>query len=335
MTERIVLRSEKQKKLSWSFLKRCCLGYAAVFMLLLFFKCPTETAQWVESSLSVCAKRLIPSLFPFMIVSSLLLSSGVGEAVGKMLSKPFGSLFGVGAQGAAALILGWLCGFPIGARSASRLYRDGRISGSEYERIICISGIPSPAFLINVAGASMLGDKTKGIALYFICLSACVLLGILLKIFTRSSESVCDRSCTEKKKRESVALCFTRAVTDSAVSMLYVCGFVVFFSAFVGALDGFLRAAIGECPIADAAFGFFEITVGLTRISSSAMSASAIFVLCAAASAWSGMSVHLQVISLCSDTVFPISKYFLVNFAKTLLALLLSLVCLPLLHIVG
>ena len=115
--------------------------------------------------------------------------------------------------------------------------------------------------------------------------------------------------------------------------MLYVCGFVVFFSALVGVLDSFLGSVVGECALADAVFGFFEITVGLARISSSTISAPVIFVLCAAASAWSGMSVHLQVISLCSDTVFPISKYFLVNLAKALIATLLALAFLPILHI--
>ena len=130
-----------------------------------------------------------------------------------------------------------------------------------------------------------------------------------------------------------MAIAFTRAVTDSTTGMLCVCGFVVFFSAFVGALDGFVCSMMGESVITDAIFGFFEITVGLSRITSADISAPITFVLCAAASAWSGLSVHLQVISLCSDTVFPISKYFLANLAKSAVGALLALVCLPLLHI--
>ena len=330
MTERIVL--EKEKKLSWSFLKKCCFGYASVFMLLLFFKRPTDTAQWVERGLSVCVERLIPSLFPFMIVSALLLSSGIGELLGKIFAKPFGALFGIGAQGSASLLLGWLCGFPIGARSASRLYREGKISGEEYERIVCISGTPSPAFLINVAGAAMLGEAKKGIALYIICLLSCAAVGMVMKNFGRAECGGAPTVC-EKKKGDGIAIAFTRAVTESTTGMLCVCGFVVFFSAFVGALDGFLSSVMGDSAIADAIFGFFEITVGLTRITSAGISAPLTFILCAAASAWSGLSVHLQVISLCSDTVFPISRYFLANLAKSAVGALLALACLPLLRV--
>ena len=336
MTERIVLGKEKsldhQKKLPWSFLKKCCFAYMSVFMLLLFFKRPTETAEWVERGLSVCTQRLIPSLFPFMVVSALLLSSGVGEWLGKIFAKPFGALFGVGSQGAAALLLGWLCGFPIGARSASSLYRDGKISDAEFERIVCISGTPSPAFLINVAGASMLGDRKKGVALYIICLLSCVTVGIFMKRICGAGREY-EAPSRNTRKIGSIAQIFTRAVTDSTTGMLCVCGFVVFFSAFVGALDGYITSVIGKTAAADAVFGFFEITVGLSRITSSSMSAGVVFVMCAMASAWSGLSVHLQVISLCSETVFPISKYFLANLAKAAVGAILALACLPILHI--
>lgn len=321
----------KEKKLTWSFLKKCCFGYMSVFMLLLFFRYPDPTTEWVRRGIDTCVGRLIPSLFPFMVVSALLTSSGVGEKLGRIVQKPFGALFGVSAQGAAALLLGWLFGFPIGARSASGLYREGKISGSEFERIVCISGVPSPAFLVNFAGAALLGSAKKGIALYIICLASCMLIGVAIKAFWRSDDET-ERRKVAASPRASVAVAFTRAVSESTVGMLYVCGFVVFFSAFIGALDNFILSVVGEYPMTDAMFGFFEITVGISRISALDIPSGAAFVACAAVSAWSGLSVHLQIISLCSDSAFPVSRYFAANAAKALISTLLSLAVLPILR---
>lgn len=322
----------KEKKLSGSFFKRVCFAYMTIFMLLLFFKTPDATAEWVKRGLNTCAESLIPSLFPFMVISSLLISGGAGERIGKLLKTPVGSLFGLSARGTSALLMGWLCGFPIGARSASMLYKDGKISDKELETIVCVSGAPSPAFLINVAGASMLGDRKRGVALYIICLLSCVTVGVFMKSL-RGAESRSEMPSLDARRSGSIAQAFTRAVTDSTMGMLCVCGFVVFFSAFVGALDGYITSVIGNTAAADAVFGFFEITVGLSRIASSSIPAAAAFVLCAMTSAWSGLSVHLQVISLCSETVFPTSKYLLANASKAVVGAILSLACLPLLNL--
>ena len=132
-------------------------------------------------------------------------------------------------------------------------------------------------------------------------------------------------------KRVSVAVAFTRAVSESTVGMLYVCGFVVFFSAFIGALDNFILSVIGEYPLIDAAFGFFEITAGISSVSALDIPSGAVFALCAAISAWSGLSVHLQIISLCSDAEFPVSRYFAANAAKAVISTLLALAALPVL----
>lgn len=325
------LRRNKEKKLTVSFFKRVCFAYMAIFMLLLFFKTPEATSQWVKRGLDTCVESLIPSLFPFMVISSLLISGGAGERIGALFKAPVGALFGLSARGTSALLMGWLCGFPIGARSAAKLYRDGKISREELERIVCVSGVPSPAFLINVAGKSMLNCAGEGVALYAICLMTCILIGIMMKITSgrRCPETVPLRRDTEFGGAEV----FTGAVADSVSGMLSVCGFVVFFSAFVGALDSYLTIFWGEHRLAGAAFGFFELTVGISRISELDIPRSALFSLCAATSTWSGMSVHLQVISLCSDTDLCVSKYFFINALKACVGALLAVVLLPLLRL--
>ncbi len=302
--------------------KRLCAAYMCVFLLVLFFKNSDATSAWVSRGLELCAKKLAPSLFPFLVVSSLVVTSGAGTAIFKIFEKPLSKLFGVSKGCCAPIILGWLCGFPVGAKCASELYREKSISASEYSRVLCISSIPSPAFLIGAVGGAMLGSAASGVILYALCLISCILIGIFLKTTTKAS-SVQRSPLPCEKSGKSLAASLTGAVTDSALSMLYICGFVVFFSAFLGALEG----ALSLCSISGTwsalLFSLFEITSGVSKISSLS---GATLPLCALAVGWSGLSVHFQTAAICSSNGIKLLPYVLSHLAKSLICFALAAV---------
>ena len=256
----------------------------------------------------MCAQTLIPSLFPFMAVSSLIASSGAAELLGKPFAAPCRILFGISPQGACALVMGMLCGFPVGTKTALTLYENGRISKGELEHILMLSNIPSAAFLINATGASLFGSRSFGIALYAVNIISAFVVGIISKPFFR-----CERMPAtyqkNAKKRNGIAL-FTNAITDSAISMLYVCAFVVFFSALVSCIEELCSALPIKEELSFALFGFFELTQGVSH-ASLCPSAYTGMLLASAITGWSGMSVHFQIMSICRDHTLSFKPYFL------------------------
>ena len=106
------------------------------FIALLFLKNSEAAARFVSRGTEVCLTRLIPSLFPFLVVSSLLLSSGLDRVIGKTLGKPLAALLGISDESACAVILGFICGFPVGAKCACGLLDDGKIEKRECERLL-------------------------------------------------------------------------------------------------------------------------------------------------------------------------------------------------------
>jgi sporulation integral membrane protein YlbJ len=304
--------------------KRIAYVYICLFITVLFFKNSDIAAAWVTRGLSLCAKKLIPSLFPFMVLSSLAVSSGLGRMISRILRAPVRVLFGLGEDCACALITGWLCGFPVGAKCACDLYRAKRISYEEYGRVLCICSTPSPAFLISSVGSSMLGDKAYGIWLYAISLLSALGVGVFLKIKAPLGNS---RGPTQQARALSdmpISRALTRAVTESASGMLSVCAFVVFFSAFIGTLEAYLSFL----PLSETAhalvFAFFELASGLASICS--LSSPLVFPLCALAVGWSGLSVHLQTVAICdTDTDTPSFKpYILSHTARAVICFLLG-----------
>ena len=91
----------------------CC--FSALLLL------PEVSAQAARDAMLLCAQTLIPSLFPFFVLSSLLIACGASELLSALLSPLMRPLFGLSGAGAAALALGLCGGYPVGARTAAEL----------------------------------------------------------------------------------------------------------------------------------------------------------------------------------------------------------------------
>lgn len=86
------------------------LGSGTLAILLL--RQAETAAQAVRDGIQLCLTSVIPALFPFFAVSSLLVALGAAEAAGRALARPFGRLFRCGGAGCAALLLGLVGGYP-------------------------------------------------------------------------------------------------------------------------------------------------------------------------------------------------------------------------------
>jgi nucleoside recognition membrane protein YjiH len=88
----------------------------AIFTILLF-SFPKESADAARTGVRLCLDLIIPSLFPFFVLSSLVISTGLAGLLACPLEKTMRLLFGVGSSGASLLVLGAVGGYPVGARA--------------------------------------------------------------------------------------------------------------------------------------------------------------------------------------------------------------------------
>ena len=73
------------------------LGSGTLAILLL--RQAETAAQAARDGVQLCLTSVIPALFPFFAVSSLLVALGAAEAAGRALAHPFGRLFCCGGAG--------------------------------------------------------------------------------------------------------------------------------------------------------------------------------------------------------------------------------------------
>lgn len=266
---------------------------------------PDTSAQACRDALTLCAQTVIPSLFPFFVLSSLLVSGGGADAFSALLGGLMRPLFGISGAGASALTLGLLGGYPVGARTVAELYDAGTLEKSEAERLLGFCNNAGPGFILGICGGAVLHSSRAGLYLYLVHAASALLTGILLcRDLPRFSAM--RRKPVQNTTAAPFASLFSAAVRGALTGILNVCAFVVLFLVLLRLLAAMLPAAVSAAPLYPLLLGFVELTNGVTALSPTRGG----FVCCAVLLAWGGLSVHAQTLSVLDGTSLSTRYYW-------------------------
>ncbi|MGM9662626.1 MAG: nucleoside recognition domain-containing protein [Oscillospiraceae bacterium] len=233
----------------------------------------------MEEGTALCFGSVLPSLFPFFVLSSLLLSLGVSEALGRLLSPLMSALAGLSGSGAGVFALGLIGGYPSGARAVSELYESRLCSREEAERLLGFCNNCGPAFLLSFVGAERFGSAAAGARLYLIHVLSALLTAALLRPRKGRAPSAFHAA---PRKRPPLSAAFVEAVQSGFSAFLSVCSFVLLFSVLLRPLK---LLGAGPLPL-----GLIELFSGAAALPATAEG----FVLAAFLAGWGGLSVHAQ-----------------------------------------
>lgn len=298
----------------------CCAALLTAALGLIL--APTKAMEGAKTGLTLCFNVIIPSLFPFFVLSSLLVELGLAAYLGRALEPVMRPLFRVNGACATAVALGFVGGYPVGARTALSLYEKGLCSKTEAERLLAFCNNSGPAFILGVVGAGVFASSRVGLLLYLVHALASLLVGLLFRFYGREEGSARRGGTHVESVRFTSA--FTGSVTRSFQSTLSICAFVVFFSVVITLLSrfGILAALAHGLSALCAPFGLTEawasrLLTGLLEISSGVWSLSGSGTLAGRVSmaafmlGWAGISVHCQVLSFLSDSGLSVRTYLL------------------------
>ncbi len=309
-------RSVKSRYLS---ILKAIIAVIMFSLIFLFTATSNKVTEAVIGGIKLCCMTLVPSLFPFLVISGILMRIGALQMLSKHFYGIMKRLFGVSGVSAAAVITGLICGFPSGA---AVLTSEGKAvcSKKEGERTLFLSATASPAFVISGIGIGMLGSVWFGITVWVIHILSTVLAGIILKsIF---GDTVAEINCTQSSERTLSLSTAAEAIRSAADSMLSVCATVIFFSVICGYIENIsIIPDTVRCVIAS----FFELTSGVKMISKVIPFDTAIVMISSAVS-WSGLSVFSQII-LVTKGQLGSKEYFIGKMLTTLISAFLALIC--------
>ena len=296
-------------RIRWRILACLCLCG-----LLVWFLAGSDHVRAVmQEGLALCARSVIPSLFPFMVVTSLLLSLGLGELAAPWLAGLMEPLFRVPGAGSAALLLGLIGGYPIGAQTAAQLYRGGLTTREEAERLLAFCNNSNPVFLISVLGVGVFGSVRAGVWLWLIHVLSALLTGL---VFRGGGKPASRQGLTRRPPFRAVgfAEAFTGAVRSSLAGILSVCAFVVFFYVLAHPLTA-MGGRLGAVLVA--VLELFSLTPLLTADAFG-------FLLAAAAAGWGGLSVLCQTLAVLEGSGLRLRNCLLGKVVQSAFSLLLA-----------
>ena len=282
---------------------------------------PDQSMDAMRDGLRLCANVILPSLFPFFVLSFLVVELGLTRYLGRLLEPVMVPLFRVNGSCAAALALGAVGGYPVGARTAIQLYESGQCSRTEAERLLAFCNNSGPAFILGAVGTGVFSSGTVGLLLYLAHLLASMLVGILFRFYKPDQGPLTRRSGGPQFQAVPFPRAFTRSVSGSLQSLLNICAFVLFFTVFLRILTyaGILPALAGGLsallsPLGLSPLWAQRLLTGLVELSSGVTSLTdgtlpgrlsmAAFML-----GWAGICVHCQVLAFLGDSGLSLRTY--------------------------
>lgn len=299
------------------------LGLLLATLGLLFF--PQESMAAARDGLTLCYNVIIPSLFPFFILSSLVVELGLAGYLGRALEGVMRPLFHVSGACASAFVLGFIGGYPVGAKTAISLYANGMCTKTEAERLLSFCNNSGPAFILGVVGAGVFASSRAGLLLYLAHAAASVCVGLLFRFYRRGEDRQNGGRASHPRPRfeaKRLTAAFTDSVKNAFLSTLNICAFVIFFTVVIkllflsgvlpgiAALLGLLLSPLGLTQVwAERLLtGALEISSGVWTLAGSGALAgrlsAAAFML-----GWAGLSVHCQVLSFIGGSGLSVRTY--------------------------
>ena len=274
---------------------------------------PREISAAVQTNLTLCTNTLLPGLFPFFVLSSLVIKLELLRPLEQILNMVMQRAFHLPGSCASALVLGMIGGYPTGAKVVTELYRSASCSKDEGERALSFCNNCGPAFLFGMVGCTILGDPHYGALLTAVHYTAAVLTGIIIN---RSSTISATYRTRSNHAPASLSAAFVDSVTGALRSLLDLFSFVLCFGAITKLLEisgisswaastllPFLKAESSESFL----LGLLELTHGVVNLSEESLPIQ--LILFSALLGWGGISVHCQVLALLRDTDLSPARY--------------------------
>lgn len=271
---------------------------------------PYFCSQSITQTLKVCAFSLIPSLFPFVVLSTFFgkLQCSKKTPLDFVLSK----IYGLDPFLNFVCFLGLFFGFPSGACAITQSYKQNKCTKSDAEFAIAISNNCSFAFLINVVGVSVFASLKTGYMLFVSQTLSIITVCFILRNLRRKTSCQTTQNNISKKilsTPSTIIQSLIYSIKESVFSMLYICAFTIFFGLvcktvttyFPWFSKGLTKSFIcGALEITNGVLSCFDLSFPLDVVMTSCV--------CSLA----GLSVYFQIESICQESGLS-TRLFLVS----------------------
>ncbi len=296
-----------------------------LFFVMLIF--PKEVFTGASEGLLLWFQIILPTLFPFLLMTNLLLSTGSIHYISSAFGKGISHVFRVSPNGSFAVLVGFLCGYPMGAKTAADLTVSGYISQKEGQYLLSFCNNTSPVFILNFIVWKTL--KEERLMLPTLCIL--MLSPIIVSFFTRkrylsAGNEFCDLSVSDNRsivvsEHSQSFREVDLSIMNSFETLIKIGGYMMLFSVILRLFQNLPFSIPGMIYF----LPFLEVTNGVVMISESVLPISIQYPAILGLTAFGGLCSVAQTQCMIQKAGFPIFPYIIQKLAAALTASLLGM----------
>lgn len=296
-----------------------------VLLLILYFGILTFPKFIIESgvnAITIFKEKLFPSIFPFFVLSFLMLNLGYGNYLSILFENIIYKLFHIRGQSAFVIIMSIISGFPSGPKYISKLYNSGQLSKDESNYLLLFTHFANPLFILGTVGG-LLHNMQLAIIILFAQIISNFIIGILL----RPKKEVIKKTVMKSKLKtayhnndSSLLVALPDAINGAIEVLLFMLGSICFFM-FVSkiATNIFHFSQITETVFT----GILDLTSGISLASRLLFPKKFVACLMLSFVTFGSFSVHLQAINAIRNTDLSYRYFFIGRIIQTAISLIL------------
>ncbi|WP_138495327.1 sporulation integral membrane protein YlbJ [Paenibacillus pinistramenti] len=161
---------------------------ALITICLLMLTFPQSSWDAAVRGLSIWWDVLFPSLFPFFVISEVLLGFGIVHFLGKLLDPFMRPAFRIPGSGGFVAAMGFAAGYPVSARLTVKLREQKLISRVEGERLVSFTTSSDPIFLIGAVSVGFFHNPRIAGVLALAHYGGSVVIGLFMRFYKRRDQ---------------------------------------------------------------------------------------------------------------------------------------------------
>lgn len=277
-------------------------GLTAIILLY-----PDICLNYSLNGLNLWFQKMIPALFPFMVLSGIMIRMDLTAPCVRFLMPILGRLFHTSPACIYGILVGFLCGFPMGAHTAAQLYESRQITKDEASFLLAFCNNIGPVYFLSFVMPT-LGISAPGLYLFGMY-GLPFLYGLFLRYTTYSNRiSPLHTEYQAGAHTLSLACALDQSIENALLNIARLGGYMIVFN-LLFILPVLLSGLLAGIPQMDLLKGgiccLLEITGGINMMGKHA----SYFVLCVLP--FGGLSCTLQTYSMIRHTDLSITEYIM------------------------
>ena len=307
--------------------------------LFAFSKYNTES---IKDTILLFIYCVFSSHFPYIFFTEFVSNTKILDYISQKLGKVIAKIFPLSKNATSSIIIGFLCGFPSGAKYTVNLYNQGKLSYNEAKILLSFINNFNPIFIITTVGICMFNNIYIGILLLISHYLSSILIGFInCKINHKTiihDKSNYLNSFLQKtginSKKTSIFFNVKQSISNAFLILTNILGFMLLFNLISYDLRVVLEKFKIDKNIIDIITSFFEVTKGTSNIISlTNFSFEFKFIFASILLGFSGICIMFQIYSVIYEDNYSFTDLLISKIIHGMLSGLISFIIIKILNI--